>query len=348
MGDWLRAADSQVSVYSPDIFPQGSLRLDTTVRPLSHTEFDLDVVCLVNISDKVSPLAVYDLLLSRMKENGTYTKMIIELPRCIRLDYAGKFHLDIVPAVPDPACPPNETWIKIPDRELKIWRESNPRGYSWWFEQQAKKRKQFTKAARFSENSRLEPFRDPLPAISKPPLKLAVQILKRWRDICFKGREDLAPSSIILTTLAAQLYDGDDHPTEALLTILNGIYNLACDGPIRLLNPSNSRETITDQWVKKPERYQAFLNEIIDFRVRWQKLVLNGRFPQMVDELKDLFDEAPVKKAFTQFGERRTEARTAGNLLTEKRTGTLSIRTSTSAVAASELQVREHTFHGHE
>src|SRR5262245_20197678 len=34
---WLNAENSPLQAFEPDIFPQGSLRLDTTVKPLSHT-----------------------------------------------------------------------------------------------------------------------------------------------------------------------------------------------------------------------------------------------------------------------------------------------------------------------
>jgi hypothetical protein len=200
----------------------------------------------------------------------------------------------------------------------------------------------------------MEPFRDPVPAISKPPLKLAVQLLKRWRDVAFKGRTNLAPSSIVLTTLAGRLYDGDTHPTEALLTILNGIHEWACAEPIRLRNPSNPKEWITDKWDGDAELYDAFLEAILDLRVRWQKLVREGQFPRMVQDLKALFDEAPVTKAFTRFGERRAEARVAGNLVAERATGVVSIRPAASvlplaaAPAGRAIPVRDHTFHGQE
>ena len=45
VAEWLRTPDSLVRAFGPDIFAQGSMRLDTTVRPLSYTEFDLDLVC---------------------------------------------------------------------------------------------------------------------------------------------------------------------------------------------------------------------------------------------------------------------------------------------------------------
>lgn len=349
VGDWLRAPQSLVRSFRPDIFPQGSLRLDTTVRPMSHTEFDLDLVCLVDISDTVTPASVYELLLSRVRDSRLYGPMVVEMPRCIRLDYAGNFHLDIVPAVPDPNSPAGETWIKIPDRELKIWRESNPRGYSRWFDGRSKIRKLTEKkAVQFSVHGRMEPLVAPTPALSKAPLRLAVQLLKRWRDVAFKGREKLAPSSIVLTTLAAELYEGDHHPTVALLNILSGICAKAGEGKIHLVNPSNPAESVTDRWVKDPQSYQAFIDGIVDFHTRWQKMVYDGTFPQMIKDLKELFDEAPVTKALTKFGERRETARKADKLVVECATGTIRMPALVAAPVAASLPVKDHRFHGAE
>ena len=346
VSEWLRHPDSPVRAYGPDIFPQGSLRLDTTVRPLSHTEFDLDLVCLVNYPECDCPSEVYELLCDRVMAHGTYAPKVVRMPRCIRLDYEGDFHLDIVPAVPDPAAPPGAGGIRIPDREMKVWRASNPRGYSEWFEAQARKRKLVEKYSADLSRSRVEPLRQPAPASEKHPLKLAVQLLKRWRDVEFEGREGLAPSSIVLTTLAGRLYDGDDHPTQALHAILNGVYDLANQGPIRLTNPSNPSECITDRWSQKPEAYEAFLASVFDFRVRWQKLLADGRLPGISEELKALFEEAPVARAFVKFAERRERASSEGRLYSDRSSGRLLVRTPAAPAPAASIPVARHTFHG--
>jgi hypothetical protein len=345
VADWLGAEESEVRQYQPDIFAQGSLRLDTTVRPLSHTEFDLDLVCLVQISDQVSPAAVYDLLLRRMRAHGTYDKIIVEMPRCIRLDYSGDFHLDIVPAVPDPACRPGETCMKIPDRPKRRWRDTNPKGYSGWFEVQCAKRRLVEKAARFSANADVEPLRDPAPAYMKPPLRLSVQLFKRWRDLAFEGREHLAPSSIVLTTLSGTLYQGESHPTDALLTILDGIYHWSQRvEQIELMNPSNPKECLTDRWKENPEAYDAFIEAVYAFRTAMHKLVEGGRYPDMIDDLKEMFGDWPVARAFTKFAERR-KAASGSNLLMERATGILSV-SAAPVVAPGYFKSKGHTFHG--
>ncbi len=343
VADWLGAPGSEVRDFSPDIFAQGSLRLDTTVRPMSHTEFDLDLVCLVQIPSRYSPAVVYDLLLKRMREHGTYDKIIVEMPRCIRLDYAGDFHLDIVPAVPDVAA--GGTCMKIPDRAKQRWLDTNPKGYAIWLEAQAARRQLREKAAQYSANANVEPLRDPAPAYAKPPLKLSIQLFKRWRDLAFASREKLAPSSIVLTTLSGQLYRGEPHPTDALVTILDGIYYWSQREQIELYNPSNPKECITDRWRENPDAYDAFIAEVYDFRTAMHKLVDRGRYPDMVDDLKEMFGDWPVTRAFTKFAERRKTASKNGSLLMERATGILSV--SPMATPAF-VKGKGHTFYGDE
>lgn len=341
---WLNADGSPLRRFAPGIFAQGSMRLDTTLRPLSYTEFDLDLVCLMEIRG-LRPVQVYDMLLERIRSNGRYAEIIEVKPRCIRLGYAGQFHLDIIPAVPDPHCPPGETCILVPDREKRIWQPTNPIGYGKWLEIQAAKRKLVEKYARFSTNANVEPLREPVPAYMKPPLKLAIQLFKRWRDVTFRGREHLAPSSIVLTTFSGMLYDGENHPTDALARILDGICLWASRvDQIELRNPTNDREVITDRWRQNPAMYDAFVEAVTDFRDAWHKLISHGYYPQLVDELKEMFEELPVVRAVKKFAEKRRS--TSGNgLVTEKATGILGI-SSAPLVPAGFLKNKPHTFHG--
>jgi hypothetical protein len=345
VAEWLRAPESEVGDYSPDIFAQGSLRLDTTVRPLSFTEFDLDLVCLLQINHQTPPDLVYNLLLKRMRQHGTYNKIIEEMPRCIRLNYAGEFHLDIVPAIPHPGRLHGQSRIMIPDRPLKLWRDSNPKGFSVWFDLQAAKRILKEGVAKFSANANVEPLRDPVPAAFKPPLKLSVQLFKRWRDVNFMDRFHLAPSSIVLTTLAGKLYRGETHPTDALANILDGICLWANQvDQIILENPSNPGEVITDRWNKNRMAYDAFIEAVNEFRVAMHELIKSGQYPECIKELKDLFGDWPVARAFTKYAERRKEASDTGRLYTDKASGNLSVGYYTGA--AGLLKNKGHTFHG--
>src|SRR5271167_4992069 len=45
VGKWLSAPGSPLFICAPEIYPQGSMLLGTTIRPWRGEEFDLDLVC---------------------------------------------------------------------------------------------------------------------------------------------------------------------------------------------------------------------------------------------------------------------------------------------------------------
>src|ERR1700678_2718102 len=77
IGRWLADSSSPLSSYAPDIYPQGSMRLGTTIRPWRGEEFDLDVVCQLNGCDGRGASDVYELVGNRLRDHGTY-RLILE------------------------------------------------------------------------------------------------------------------------------------------------------------------------------------------------------------------------------------------------------------------------------
>ncbi|MHB8074041.1 nucleotidyltransferase domain-containing protein [Desulfosporosinus fructosivorans] len=101
IAEWLAADESVFWGKDLDIYPQGSLRIGTTVKPLAHQEFDLDLVCEINRSwQSKNPLELLDAMEERLRQHKTYSPMIQRKNRCIRLDYANEFHMDLLPACP--------------------------------------------------------------------------------------------------------------------------------------------------------------------------------------------------------------------------------------------------------
>ena len=143
------------------------MALGTTVKPRSYEEFDLDLVLLFKLFYG-SPAELRDLVTHRMQANGLYRdKLGLTKPRSIRLLYKSQFYLDIVPARPDSAR--GGTFIEVPDKELKCWIPSNPRGYINWFESQC---------SLLLEKAMRAPLPAQVPTSGKPVLKRAVQLLR--------------------------------------------------------------------------------------------------------------------------------------------------------------------------
>jgi hypothetical protein len=49
---YLQEPDSPLNKFDPQVYPQGSINLGTTIRPIGSNEFDVDVICQFDIFDR--------------------------------------------------------------------------------------------------------------------------------------------------------------------------------------------------------------------------------------------------------------------------------------------------------
>lgn len=283
VGNWLSKDDSPLSPYNPEVYPQGSFRLGTVIKPLNDAdEYDIDLVCELNFSrSQISQKDLKNQVGDRLKANETYKKMMgqDEGRRCWTLNYAdgANFHMDILPAIPEAeqfktllagnGVPAHVARLAISitdntypnyDRLDNDWPRSNPRGYAEWFKNRMK--------VRFDElrKSLAESFRGSVEEVPefqvKTPLQRAVQVLKRHRDIMFQNHSDDKPISIIITTLAAHAYNNEADLLDALTNIAEGMLQhiQAVNGVTWIANPVNPLENFADKWQEHPEREAKF------------------------------------------------------------------------------------------
>jgi hypothetical protein len=94
----------------------------------------------------------------------------------------------------------------------------------------------------------------------RTPLQAAVMLLKRHRDNMFVRDPDLKPISVIITTLSAHAYNGEETIAGALLSILENMdrYILRSGTKYVIPNPSDPLENFADKWEKDPRKAQAF------------------------------------------------------------------------------------------
>jgi hypothetical protein len=184
----------------------------------------------------------------------------------------------------------------------------------------------------------------PLPAQEgvdeKEPLQLAVQLLKRWRDLAFADK-CLGPISVVLTTLAGMYYSGEESVSEALTTILASTVNAIALADLRgrriaVQNPSNLLEDFGERWDSNPAAYMAFKTGIRKLQKEWAVIVAGGR--ETNRELERLFGEY-VRTALVKQTHRLQEARKAG-VLAVGSTGAI------TGLGSGVTKIRPNVFHG--
>ena len=330
VGEWL-ADDPKLKPYLPTIYPQGSRALGTTNCPLRGCEHDVDLVMQIRRPVNAGPDWLYNAVLERLRQHGDYAKRIEPMKRCIRLNYAGDFHLDALPARPDVIR--GETCIEIPDLELREWLPSDPLGYVAWFESQCEIHEVLAKRAG-------APLPPNMPADLKPILTRSVQLMKRHRDVEFEGDEGDAPRSIVLTTLAAVAYSGEASLSLALLGALKDIatkIESAVPHPITVVNPTNPDENFGDKFTM--QSYAKFVTFVQEFRAKVERLLRTEGVPELSALLSEMFGEEPTSKAVKALAKRVQAARESNQL----RASAAGITTVGAGRA-----VRPNTFFGEE
>jgi hypothetical protein len=247
-------------VHAPELYPQGSFRLGTPIRPLfANDEFDVDLVCRLNIKkESTTQKDLKALVGDRLKADEDLKAILKERRRCWQLIYGRRFHLDVLPAIPDLERP--GTSILLTDKDLVRWQFSDPIAYAAWFyarmgPQLTQLREALAKAASASIEE-IPEWR------VRTPLQRAVQLLKRHRDLRFATDPDSRPASIIITTLAARAYRQQPQTYEALLQIVRDMpaFIENRDGKWWVANPVHPRENFADKWNETPKKKDAFID----------------------------------------------------------------------------------------
>ncbi len=276
LGEWLAREESEVARFEPHVFPQGSFRLGTAIRPLDESEkYDLDIACKLSKDASRTYHTQQQIKNLVGSETEKYRRARgIQEPqeekhRCWRLDYKDRpsFHMDIVPCIPGTDSERRAFFAKMAIRESREtaeeaskhavsitddrhphykvisdnWLSSNPEGYARWFESRMATGKTLTLA----EAAQI----DAMPTFKrKTPLQRVVQILKRHRDQMFKADEESKPISVIITTLAARAYQGEASIEEALGGVLRRMGSHVNSSVPRVPNPVNPDEDFADRW----------------------------------------------------------------------------------------------------
>jgi hypothetical protein len=215
------------------------------------------------------------------KQHGVYGRMVERKNRCIRISYQDEFYLDILPACRDHSF--GGSCVQVPDRAVDGWKPSNPLDYAVWFKQSTRGIvvKRF---ATFAESYRAAMDKaasvQPIPTIQateeKTVLQLVVQLMKRWRDIHYAD-STYPPISVVLTTLAADCYFGEELLCDALLAVLERIVARldaawVANRRLEVPNPVHSEEDFSERWDENPRAYSEFEAGIRHFASAWRQI----------------------------------------------------------------------------
>lgn len=338
LGSWIDRVTPQ---YKISIYTQGSFALGTVIKPIEDSDdYDLDLVCefeqQYGLSAEALKCGIVKPLLERYKKIKGEIK---NKRRCWHVEYEDlpNFHMDIIPAVN------RDMYIDITDHDEDTdtydYIGSNPRGYIEWFNSKKAERRKILLENYCLKHSAILKCSADIAEIKeyhlKTPLQKAIQILKRHRDIMFRDdTKHLKPISIIITTIAAELYKNEDNIVDTLTNILENaeayIKKNMIGSEYHIDNPTytgTEKENFTDKWNEHPERADAFFQWLKKAKTDMvDKRIYDMLRTQIAENFTQALGVTTTQKVFTDIA---NEERAAIENQTKK------IVTSTGAIAST-------------
>jgi hypothetical protein len=332
-----------------DVYPQGSMAIGTVVRPIGDAGFDLDMVCLRNVAKQSTTQQklkdeVGQALKTYVERANTKPIDVSPSRRCWVVTYPddsghGGLHIDVLPAIPDVDAL-SDTAIEITDKNFRHWQPSDPKAYAAWFNQCTAKQRRAMKEAMATK---IKKSVDEIPDWEvKSTLQRVVQVLKLHRDQYFDGKDsDLRPTSILVTTLAAYAFAGEQELAEAVASCVRGMPSHVSDANgIYVVQSPVSKENFADKWNEYPERRVAFEDWMEQVRRDIDEAGAEEGMDRVGARLAKGFGESLVASAERRMGIEIRESRDAGKLTFAAGAGGL------GAAAAGAATVPPHKFYG--
>ena len=353
VGTWLVAGDNAV-LRNLSIYLQGSAATRTTVKPINRNEHDVDLIAHIrHLGTWIQPTVVKKAIGDRLQANGHYAPLLKEMPRCWRLSYANEFHLDITPSIPNPAC--RFGGELVPDKAVRMWTASNPKGYRALFDRRASLTPRFSRIEGVEKGVQADIERYPASGGLKGILRRTVQLTKRHRDRYFEDLDSsLAPISVIITTLASRSYEYC-----VGRSVYNSEFDVLCD-VIRhmpvfieassergkrqwfIWNETTAGENFAEKWNRDPRRADAFWTWHAQALSDLENLAGLEGIDRVAKSLSQSFGPEPANKALGELESDISSARETGRLAVAPAIG-LSLGS-----AARSTSVRANTIFGAE
>ena len=295
------------------IFPQGSMRTQTTVNQRHPVKFDLDLVVKLMGPNYESPTpeVMFETFGKALGGNEQVTGAPEKKRRCWRLQYPNKpYYFDVTPAVVDKTGSEGSSLsVRDPDTG---WAASNPIEFADWFCNHAAQRFRFQELmlkAAFDARTTVSPLPDEHVGLDDI-LRRTVQLMKLHRDTHYWGveakRQEAMPISVIIVTLATHAYaellksrsNEFKSPIEVVLAMVEAMpdYIGHDSNGWRVENPKLKDENFADKWnTDGGSRRAEFVRWYKELEVDLEALLHQSYRQPSEDKIRSVFGSAGVE-----------------------------------------------------
>ncbi|RYG88798.1 MAG: nucleotidyltransferase [Alphaproteobacteria bacterium] len=359
ISDWLDRSGSPLEGKVLEFYPQGGFSIGATVaRHSTSSDFDIDVIAQIEWSPHIDPeealATLHDAIAS--VQGTRYHDKTERKTRCSTVNYAD-MHLDVTPVVRTWGRNEKTSYIfhsKPSDpSEPKKTLLANPFGFAEWFKTMTppdtafgeffERRSLDYNRVLFDAKAETAPVPDQMPAYRKSRAVIALQLIKRWRNLLYDrlySNLRLPPSVLLAHYVALNanrtntLADELIHQVDVLRSIIGG-----AEAENRLVHAQNEmcrEDILTDRWPGDRLNQRIFLKELDGF-VADLRLMRDGglSLADMLKVMERLFGEKPARDAYDGFIRQQREDLFAGKNVHIPKVGAIAALGSLAAPATA-------------
>jgi hypothetical protein len=207
------------------------------------------------------------------------------------------------------------------ERKMSLY--ANPHGFAQWFIEQTppdldfgtffeRRSLEYDRAqTAFSQRADAAPVPEQCPAYQKSRAVIALQLIKRWRNLAYDNRHKnrRLPPSVLLAFYVATHANHTDSlaeelswQVECMLTAISAAHEQG--QKVFASNPKCDEDILTDRWPTDLSDQAVFIRELTDFAAKLRRLRGDIALPEMQQILEDLFGEKPAQSAVKEFVQR--------------------------------------------
>lgn len=350
-------------------YPQGSMAIGATIKARYRDEgFDIDIMVEMDVELSAGPDHALNLLHAAVRgEPGSrYFDCTERQTRCVTVYYADGMHLDLTPAVLVDERDPRFSRLahSKPEepRSDDRWIPTNSYAFAEEYNRTCPVDHLFAEAyrSRVLASDRLlfsilaEADSLPVPQHStevggKSAVTVALQLVKRNRNIRYRSRPGRMPPSVMLACLALEVAGPGRTIGENLGIIASHVLGKmeqakAGGQLIRVVNPRCASDCFTDRWPENDGSQDAYIQDLKLFIAQLDRLLDETRsLKERGEVLEAMFGESPSREATNEIVAEITRSVQSG---TKGHAVSGSAPTAAVALTSGRPKVRAHTFYG--
>lgn len=363
--------DATASIFHNQIehfYPQGSMAIDATISNRgTDDEYDLDIVA--QLGEEFRFMKPLEILLELEKGLTGYRGLrIVRQTRCVTVFYADNMHLDITPSLRDTGEAERQSVImhakgprvSADDQEVPM----NAFGFCQWYNERTptetkvleafKNRWEYLEKQAITANADVDEVPVQSEFVVKSNTTLALQLLKRYRNIRYANRSGRMPPSVMLSYFAAAASKPGLSLTDALLRISKWIISEIEDASLRgkmlsVQNPVYSEDVFTDRWPQDIAQQDRFATDLRELVKGIERAVKGELLPTTLqDWLREAFGDRVVTRAVDNMVAGTRRVTEYGGQRYTKRGGLMMPAVTSAALTAHASPVRAspHTYYG--